>query len=129
MKEMLTHESYPRHCHCLTATQNKWGAQSFTIFLQVFSEDTAGLSPLGGVVQGNVSVDVLQQNVHPGLPDAGQENAEKTQTKHILAGAIHQTWIDDKVGPIILASQRCVPEQNHGDINRQYGEWIKELIK
>lgn len=56
------------------------GAQGFTIFLQVFSEDIAGLSSLGGVVQRNVSIDVLQQNIHPRLPDAGQEKAEKTQT-------------------------------------------------
>lgn len=84
----------------------------------MFSKDTAGLSPLGGVVQGNVSIDILQQYVHTSLPDAGQEKAEKTQTNWILSGAIYQTWIDDKVGPIILALQMYVPEQNHGDINR-----------
>ncbi len=103
------------------------GVQSFTIFLQVFSEDIAGLSSLGGVVQGNVSVDVLQQNIHPRLPDAGQEKAEKTQTNWVLAGPIHQTGIDDKVGSIILASQRRIPEQNHGDINRQYSELKNSL--
>lgn len=62
----------------------------FTVFLQVFSEDVAGFSPFRGVVERNVSVDVLQQNVHPGLPDAGQKKAEETQTKRVLAGAIHQ---------------------------------------
>lgn len=36
------------------------GVLSFTIFLQVFSEDIAGLSSLGGVVQRNVPVDILQ---------------------------------------------------------------------
>lgn len=55
---------------------------SFTIFLKVFSEDVAALSSLGGVVQRDVSVDVLQHNVHSGLPDARTQNkAEKTQTK------------------------------------------------
>lgn len=72
-------------------TKNVRGTELFTIFLQVFSENAAGLSPLRGIVQGNVSIDVLQQNVHPRLQDAGQESAEKTQTKRILAGAIHQT--------------------------------------
>lgn len=81
----------------------------FTVFLQVLSEDIAGFSPFRGVVKRNVSVDVLQQNVHTGLPDTGQKKAEETQTNRVLAGAIHQTWIDDKLGPIILASQRGVP--------------------
>lgn len=63
----------------------------FTVFLQVLSEDIAGFSPLRGVVKRNVSVDVLQQNVHPGLPDTGQKKAEETQTNRVLAGAIHQT--------------------------------------
>lgn len=66
-------------------------SELLTIFFQVFSENAAGLSPLRGIVQGNVSVDILQQNVHPRLQDAGQERAEKTKTKRILAGAIHQT--------------------------------------
>ena len=51
-----------------------------TIFLQVFSEDVAALCSLGGVVQRNVSVDVLQHNIHSGLPDAGQE--KKKQRRH-----------------------------------------------
>ena len=56
------------------AMQNKQiGAQSFTIFLQVFSEDVAGLGSLGGVVQRNVSVDVLQQNIHPGLSESTED--------------------------------------------------------
>lgn len=63
----------------------------FTVFLQVLSEDIAGFSPFRGVVKRNVSVDVLQQNVHPGLPDTGQKKAEETQTNRVLAGAIHQT--------------------------------------
>lgn len=92
----------------------------------MFSEDIAGLGPLGGVVQRNVSVDILQQNVHPGLSKQ-KEKAEKTQTNWVLAVAIHQTWISDKVGPIILASQRHVPEPDHGDINRQYSELKNSL--
>lgn len=57
------------------------GAQHFTVLLQILSEDAAGLSALGGVVQGNVSVDILQQNVHASLPVPGQQTAEETQTK------------------------------------------------
>lgn len=41
---------------------------TFTLLLQVLAQDAAGLSAVGGVVQGNVAVDILQQNVHPGLP-------------------------------------------------------------
>lgn len=43
-------------------------ARCFTLLLQVLSENAAGLGAVGGVVQGNVVVDILQQNVHPGLP-------------------------------------------------------------
>lgn len=57
------------------------GAQRFTVLLQILSEDAAGLSALGGVVQGNVSIDILQQNVHPSLPVPGQQTAEETQKK------------------------------------------------
>lgn len=117
--------SYLSVCLSLCWAKQTRGVQSFTIFLQVFSEDIAGLSPLGGVVQRDVSVDILQQNVHPGLPG---EKAEETQTNWVLAGAINQTWTDDKLGPIILASQRRVPEKNHGDINRQYSE-LKNSLK
>lgn len=73
-------QSYLSVFHSLCNAKQTRGAQCFTIFLQVFSEDIAGLSSLGGVVQRNVSVDVLQQNIHPGLPGIGQRKAEKTQT-------------------------------------------------
>lgn len=58
---------------------NMCGAQRFTVLLQILSEDAAGLSALGGVVQGNVSVDILQQNVHPSLPVPRQQTAEETE--------------------------------------------------
>lgn len=57
------------------------GAQRFTVLLQILSEDAAGLSALGGVVQGNVSIDILQHNVHPSLPVPGQQMAEETQMR------------------------------------------------
>lgn len=51
----------------------------FTLLLQVLSQDAAGLGAVGGVVQGNVSVDILQQNVHPGLPvRSGGRKRQKT---------------------------------------------------
>lgn len=63
----------------------------------------------------------------PAAEHSPRPSAQKTQTNWVLAGAIHQTWIDDKVGTIILASQRRIPEQNHGDINRQYSELKNSL--
>lgn len=70
----------------------------------MFSKDIAGLGPLRGIVQGNVSIDILQQYIHTSLPDAGQEKEEKVQTNYLIWG-IYQTLTDDKVGPIILALQ------------------------
>lgn len=43
------------------------------------------------------------------------------QTK-ILGGAIHRTQSDDRVPPIILASQRREPEQKSGHVHAQYSE-------
>lgn len=47
--------------------EHKRFKERFTIFFQIFLENIAGLCPLKSVVQRNVSVDVLQQNVNPGL--------------------------------------------------------------
>lgn len=52
----------------------------FTLLLQVLSQDAAGLGAVGGVVQGNVAVDILQQNVHPGLPVS--PGSRKRQRRH-----------------------------------------------
>lgn len=45
----------------------------------------------------------------------------------MLVRVIHQTRINDEVGTIILASQRRRPEENHGDINKQYSELNNSL--
>ena len=76
--------------HCTIQHELK-GVLSFTIFLEMFSEDIAGLSSLGGVVQRNVPVDVLQQDVNPGLPDAGQKKAEKTHTHELSFSRGHSS--------------------------------------
>lgn len=62
-------------------------------------------------------------------PSSCRGGERREHTNQILAGVIYHFGIDDKVGPIIWASQRCVPKQTHWDINRQYSKWIKELIK
>lgn len=72
-----------------------WGV---TVLLQVFPENIAGLGSLGGVVQGNVSVDVLQKNVNPRLKKTNTEF--KSETFFTLV-------------PIVLVFQRRVPEQFH----------------
>lgn len=55
----------------------------FTLLLQVLPEDAAGLGAVGGVVQGNVAVDILQQNVRPGLPvSPGSRKRQRRQKQN-----------------------------------------------
>lgn len=46
----------------------------------------------------------------------------ETNKERVLAIAIHQTGINDKVGPIIVTSQRLIPEHDHGDFTKRHSE-------
>lgn len=95
----------------------------------MLSEDPAAFGPFWGVAQRNIPIDILQQHIDPSLQNAEQVEQSVHKKPKILAGVIHHTQIDDKVPPIISASQRCVAEQKHRRIHTQYSERIKEPIK
>lgn len=65
---------------------------------------------------------------HPAAERSPRPSTERTQTNWVFSrGPFIRLEIDDKLGTIISASQRRIPEQNHGDINRQYSELKNSL--
>ncbi|TNN63606.1 hypothetical protein EYF80_026142 [Liparis tanakae] len=96
----------------------------------VFSEDVARLRSLGGVFQSDVSVDVLQQNIHPSLRHAAPKREDRRKEKRVSAAAFPQDlksmakWARPSRPP-----PRRLPERNHGDIKRQYRELKNSLNK
>lgn len=87
-----------------------------TILLQVSDEYVAGFRPLSGIIKWNVPVYVLKKHIDPGLQkrcdgeDWGEggwqeDKAKQDVNKLSPFRLIHQTAIDDKLGPIITLSQ------------------------